>query len=142
LLGLLVAVDPAMPEIATRTKVGLSDIGLALASGASGALAFTTGISAAVIGVMVAVALLPPLVTCGLLVGAGHWAAAFGAFLLVATTVICVNLSGVVTFVLQGVHPHTWWEADRARRATRIAIGLWVGLLAVLVILALWNRAG
>ena len=140
-LGLLVAVDPSMPEIASRTEVGLSDIALALASGASGAMAFTTGISTAVIGVMVAVALLPPLVACGLLVGAGYWAEAFAAFLLVATNVICVNLSGVVTFLMQGVQPSTWWEADRARRATRRAIGLWLALLAALVMLVLWNRA-
>jgi uncharacterized hydrophobic protein (TIGR00341 family) len=141
LLGLLVRVNPGMPEIASRTEVGLSDIALALASGASGALAFTTGISTAVIGVMVAVALMPPLVTCGLLVGAGYMAEAFGAFLLVTTNVICVNLSGVVTFVMQGVRPGTWWEADRARRATWIAIGVWAALLVALVILVLWNRA-
>ncbi len=63
--GWLVPVNPSMPEIASRTAVDLSDIGLALASGAAGALAFTSGISTAVIGVMVAVALLPPLVACG-----------------------------------------------------------------------------
>jgi uncharacterized hydrophobic protein (TIGR00341 family) len=142
LLGLLVTVDPALPEIASRTRVGLSDIALALASGASGALAFTTGISTALIGVMVAVALLPPLVTCGLLVGAGHFPEASGAFLLLATNVICVNLSGVVTFLFQGVHPGSWWEADRARRATRMAIGLWIALLLVLVLLVLWMRPG
>ena len=41
---------------------------MALASGCAGALAFTTGVSAALIGVIVAVALLPPLV----MLGGGH----------------------------------------------------------------------
>jgi len=140
LLGTLVSIDPTLPEIASRTHVGPSDIALALAAGASGALAFTTGISTTLIGVMVAVALLPPLVACGLLVGAGHWGPAFGAILLVATNVICVNLSGVVTFLFQGVHPATWWEADRARRAIRRAIGVWLVLLAALLVLVLWTR--
>jgi hypothetical protein len=46
---------------------------------------------------------------------------------------ICVNLAGVTTFLVQGIHPASWWEKDRAVKATRIAIGLWVALLAGLV---------
>ncbi len=140
LLGLLLAVDPATPEIIARTKVGLSDIVLALASGSAGALAFTTGISTAVIGVMVAVALLPPLVTSGLLLGAGHVQLALGAALLLMANVICVNLAGMITFLAQGIRPRTWWEADRAWRATRIAIALWVTLLGALAVLIRWSR--
>jgi hypothetical protein len=37
---------------------------------------------------------------------------------------ICVNLAGVTTFLVQGIHPASWWEKDRAVKATRIAIGL------------------
>jgi uncharacterized hydrophobic protein (TIGR00341 family) len=77
-IGVLLNVDPATPEIASRNAVGLGDIAVALASGAAGALAFTTGASATLIGVMVAVALLPPLVTFGLLLGGGHAALAMG----------------------------------------------------------------
>ena len=39
----------------------------------------------------------------------------------------------MTTFLVQGIRPATWWEKDRARKATRIAIGLWVVLLAALV---------
>ena len=45
---------------------------------------------------------------------------------------ICVNLAGVITFLVQGIRPATWWEKDRASKATRVAIGLWVALLAAL----------
>ena len=48
-------------EILSRTATGLADIILALAAGAAGALAFTTGVPATLVGVMVAVALMPPL---------------------------------------------------------------------------------
>ncbi len=82
---------------------------------------------------MVAVALLPPFVVFGLLAASGEFAAAGGALLLVATNVICVNLAGVVTFVVQGVRPLSWWEVERARRATRVALATWVVLLVVLV---------
>jgi uncharacterized membrane protein len=83
---------------------------------------------------MVAVALLPPLVTLGMLLGAGYWHQAFGAFLLLATNLICINLSGVTTFLIQGVGPLSWWETGKAKRATRNAILIWTSLLALLVL--------
>jgi uncharacterized hydrophobic protein (TIGR00341 family) len=132
IIGLLLQVDPATPEIASRNGVGLGDLVVALASGAAGALAFTTGVSATLIGVMVAVALLPPLVAFGLLLGSGHAALAMGALSLFLMNLICVNLAGVTTFLVQGIRPATWWEKDRASKATRIAITLWLAVLAAL----------
>jgi len=132
-IALLFRIDASSSEIMSRTNVGLGDVGLALVSGVAGALAFTTGVSAALVGVMVAVALLPPLVSFGLLLGAGRSTAALGALLLLLTNLICVNLAGVVTFMVQGVHPVRWWEAARARRATRFAVATWTALLLALV---------
>jgi uncharacterized hydrophobic protein (TIGR00341 family) len=138
--GLVMDVDPEGPELKARTVVDLGDIGLALAAGSAGALAFTTGVPTVLIGVMVAVALLPPAVTVGMMVGSGEWTAAWGASLLLLTNLICVNLSGVVTFLMQGVRPLTWWESDRAKKATWIAILLWVVLLGTLAALILWTQ--
>ena len=139
-MGYFFETNPSIPEIATRTRADLSDIILALASGCAGVLAFTTGASSAVIGVMVAVALLPPLTVCGLLLGTGQFPEAIGAFLLFITNIICINLAGVITFLVQGVSPRFWWEADRAKKATRKALVLWSIILAVLaVIISLWQ---
>ncbi len=134
-MGALLPFDPEAGQIVSRTDVALSDVVLALAAGCAGALAFTTGLSAALVGVMVAVALLPPLVSAGLLTGAGEWSEAGMAALLLATNVICVNLAGVGTFLWQGVRPRLWWDARRARRMVRVAGAIWAGLLAVLVAL-------
>jgi uncharacterized hydrophobic protein (TIGR00341 family) len=142
IIGLLLHVNPALTEVASRTRVGVGDIVVALASGCAGALAFTTGVSATLIGVMVAVALLPPLVTFGLLLGSGHPEPAMGALSLFLMNLICVNLAGVTTFLVQGIRPATWWEKDRASKATRIAIGLWVALLAALGGMILLLRRG
>ena len=135
LLGLLLTVDSDLTQIASRTQVELSDIALALASGAAGVLAYTIGMSAAVIGVMVAVALLPPLVTAGLLIGDMQWTPAYHAFLLLVTNIICVNISAVATFTIQGVKPRTWYKAEKAKKINRIAFTIWMVLLAVLVLL-------
>ena len=142
ILGALLHVDPTMSELASRTQVGLSDIALALAAGCAGALAFTTGVSATLVGVMVAVALLPPMVTFGLLLGEGQASLALGALSLLLANLICLNLAGVTTFLVQGLRPATWWEKERAAKATRIAISLWVTLLAVLIGLILLLRKG
>lgn len=139
-MGFIFDVDRQLPEIASRTQADIADIILALAAGSAGVFAFTTGASSAVIGVMVAVALLPPLVVCGLHTGSGYFAGAFGAFLLFLVNVICINLSGVGTFLIQGVTPRTWWEADEAKRSSKKAVFAWsVTLLALGIILYLWK---
>jgi uncharacterized hydrophobic protein (TIGR00341 family) len=132
LIGIAVPVDPEVREIAMRTEVSLSDIALALAAGSAGALAFTTGLSTALVGVMVAVALLPPLATVGLLLGSGHAEAAHGALLLTVTNIVCINLAGVATFLWQRVNPRHWWQADRAKRMVRLAAIIWLAVLALL----------
>ena len=132
-IGIVLPIDPTIPEIASRTRVGLSDVTLALAAGIAGTLSVTRGISTALIGVMVAVALLPPLVALGMLIGAGYWSAAEGAGLLTLTNVVAINLAGVVTFLAQGVRPMNWYEAEQAKKATRLAITIWLVALGILV---------
>lgn len=140
LIGAIFRVNPETPAIAARTSVAFGDILLALAAGAAGTLAFTRGLSGAVIGVMVAVALVPPLVVAGVLLGNGQATLACGALLLTAANVICINLAGIVTFFVQGVRPRTWWEAERAKSSARKAIVIWTFLLALLLFI-LWLDA-
>ncbi len=142
IIGVLLYVDPAKAEVASRTRVELSDIAVALASGCAGSLVFTSGLSAALVGVMVSVALFPPLVTCGLLLGGGKYELAIGALSLFLVNLICVNLAGVITFLVKGIQPATLWEKDRATKATRIAIVLWVTLLAALISIILFLNKG
>jgi uncharacterized membrane protein len=115
-----------------RTRPRLSDFLLATAAGSAGTLAFTTGLPGTLIGVMVAVALMPPLLVVGLMLGKLQFQLAFGAFLLLAANVICLNLASVVTFLAQGVRPNSWWQEQRARRATRNSLVIWTALLILL----------
>ena len=142
LIGLVMEFNLAIPQIVSRTTVGLGDIVLALAAGSAAALSLTTGALSALIGVMVAVALLPPVVTVGLLMGAGQWKMALGAMLLLLTNLICINIAGVVTFLARGIRPLTWWEADRAKKATREAITLWTFLLLILMFVIVLSQRG
>jgi len=138
-LGLVLNIDPHVPELISRTDVNFGDVVVALAAGSAAALSFTTGLMSALIGVMVAVALLPPLVAMGMLAGSGHWKMALGSFLLFLANFICVNLSGVITFIVQGIRPLRWWDAQKAKKAARRAITIWTLLLAVLVVLIIFS---
>lgn len=132
LIGISMTVDSELYHIASRTELHLSDIALALASGAAGVLAYTMGMSTAVIGVMVAVALLPPLVVAGLLMGDMQWDLAYYSIILLFTNIICVNLAGIATFILQGVRPRSWYKSQKAKKYNRIALSIWVSLVILL----------
>lgn len=136
-IGAAIDFSPAADQIAARTRVDLGAMALALSAGVAGAISVTRGIPTALIGVMVAVALLPPLVALGMLLGAGYWLPAYGAGLLLLVNVTAINLAAIVTFVAQGVRPSTWFEAQEARHSTIIAIVVWVLLLALLVVAVL-----
>lgn len=133
LIGYFLHVNPDIPEIASRTRVGMENVVLALAAGFAGALAFTAGVPGALVGVMVAVALLPPLVTMGLLLGAGFFNLAWVALLILLINILCVSLAGTISFWVQGIRPSTWWEEGTARRATLLAVVTCSSLLALLI---------
>lgn len=117
-------------ELLARTRVGYGDVALALASGAAAALSLTTGLPTALVGVMVAVAILPPAATAGLMAGGGRLEDATAAAMLLAVNLICVNLAAQIVFAVKGIKPHLWLEQKNARQSTLISALVWAMLLA------------
>ncbi|HYW90854.1 MAG TPA: TIGR00341 family protein [Gammaproteobacteria bacterium] len=132
-VGLLMPLAQLDPGILARTRVGLDSVALALASGAAAALSMTTGLPAVLVGVMVAVALLPPAAVTGLMLGSGRWHLALGGGLLLAVNVVCVNLAAQVVLLVQGLRPRTWLERKKAQQSARISLMFWLLALGVLV---------
>ncbi len=124
-IGLSVAIDPLTPELRNRTMVQPGDIALALACGGAGVLAFSRAASLTLVGVMIAVALVPPLAACGIYLGAGYPAASANALFLFAINLVCVNVAGIATFLLQGLPPKNW-------RMTGGILAMWLFLLFLL----------
>jgi len=120
------------PELLSRTRVGFDSIALALVSGAAAVLSLASGISSVLVGVMVAVALLPPGATMGIMLGAGKFDLAYGALLLLAVNIVCVNLSAKLVFWFKGVQPRTWYEKQKAKKYMNVFIGVWVVSLGIL----------
>jgi len=127
-------------ELETRAALQLSDVLVALAAGVAGALAFSRRAATALVGVMVAVALLPPLAATAVFLTAGDWHKAAGSALLLAVNVVSVNLAGILTFRLQGLKPTLWWRAEYAKRTTLVAAVIWGVLLGTLLVVLLLLR--
>ncbi|WP_396586944.1 TIGR00341 family protein [Bermanella sp. R86510] len=121
-------------ELLSRTTVGLDSLALALASGAAAALSITTGVSSVLVGVMVAVALLPPAVTLGISLGMNQWLYAQGAGLLLVANIASVNLTAQLVMRFKGITPRS--DENRAKALLIFLIGLliWIGLIAYLIV--------
>lgn len=138
-LGLSMSVPYLLPvdihgaELMSRTSVGFDGIVLALASGAAGALSITTGLSTTLVGVMVAVAILPPAATVGIMAAAGEISLALGALTLLAVNIVCVNLSAKIVFLTRGITPRTWVQKKGAKKSMTISMFVWVAFLCFLM---------
>lgn len=126
LIGMFWPYALASEEILSRTDVGYDGIVLAVASGAAAVLSISRGVSSALVGVMVAVALLPPAAAMGILAGAGQMSLAFGAMLLLMVNVVSVNLAAKLVFISRGVQPRTWYKQKKAKEARKWYLRFWV----------------
>lgn len=120
-------------ELLSRTQVGLDSLALALASGAAAALSITTGVSSVLVGVMVAVALLPPTVTLGISLGLQAMPEALGAALLLLANIASVNLTAQVTMRLKGIQPRDPEQQTTATLVFGIGLLVWLSLIGYLI---------
>ena len=136
ILGFIYPFNLDSHELMARTDVGLGSIVLALASGAAAVVSLTTGLASVLVGVMVAVALLPPTATLGLMIGAGQPKLAVGAALLLGVNIVSVNLAAKVVFWFRGVKPRSWLEKRKANQSMVTYIFIWaISLIMLLVVI-------
>jgi uncharacterized hydrophobic protein (TIGR00341 family) len=129
-------------EIQSRTSVGLDSALLAVASGVAAVLSMTSGASAALVGVMVAVALVPPLATTGLLLGHGNTAGAIGSALLLIVNIAAINFAAHVTLFFANVTPRVTKAAGESRKRNLIYALFWLILLMLTNTAAYWHSGG
>ncbi|MDH5601405.1 MAG: TIGR00341 family protein [Gammaproteobacteria bacterium] len=133
IIGLIWPLNFDSQELMARTDVGFDGIVLALVSGAAAVLSLTAGLSSSLVGVMVAVALLPPTATLGLMLGAGNFQHALGAGLLLAVNIVCVNFASNIVFLLKGIKPRTWYEKQKAKQSMIVFVLFWLVVLILLI---------
>ena len=112
-------------QVMSRTSPKQLDLMIALASGGAGAYALSrTDVADALPGVAIAISLVPPLNTAGILLAAGENDLAKGAALLFMTNFAAILLAGTVTFLATGLAS----GVGRSRRDLR------TGLIAIVVV--------
>jgi len=134
-LTLLLPVAQPTGEILARVRPNLLDLGVALAAGAAAAYAVSrASVAAALPGVAISVALVPPLGVVGYGLGTSRFDIAGGALLLFLTNLGGIVLVGVVVFLMMGFRPTRAERGVRARQATFFAV---IGLVVVALPLGL-----
>ncbi|MDH3583728.1 MAG: DUF389 domain-containing protein, partial [Phycisphaerae bacterium] len=120
-------------EMASRGRPNPLDLGVAFISGMAAAYATARpNLSAALPGVAIAAALVPPIATSGLALAAGEFMVSAGAALLFLTNIVAVVLGAAVSLFAVGLrveHPH-----GREKQWTKRVVLSLVLAAAVLVI--------
>ena len=119
-------------EVLSRSQVDFLLILLAITSGVAGAYSLTQDMPETLVGVMMAVSVLPPLVASGIMLSKHMFLQASAAVILFLINAVCINLSGVVTFAANGIRPLKIWEAKRAQKALILSITVWLLSLIIL----------
>ncbi|MGF1537891.1 MAG: TIGR00341 family protein [Elainellaceae cyanobacterium] len=113
------------PEILSRTRPTLIDLGVAIAAGAAGAFANSRRrIADALPGVAIAVALVPPLSVVGIGFAQGNEQVGVGALILFITNLIGIVFSGSLVFLLQ-----RYGSVERAKQ------GLFAGVVMLTLLM-------
>lgn len=128
---------PSMPELnaelSGRTNPNLLDLWIALFSGVAAAFALARpGLVAALPGVAIAAALVPPIATVGICLAAGQLTAAAGAALLFATNLVAIIMASAGTLYLMGI------RANHNQTGTRLFVKrIWAILLVAIMVLSI-----
>jgi uncharacterized hydrophobic protein (TIGR00341 family) len=121
-----------IPEVDERLTPDLLSLVIALGAGAAGAISLSSGVSSALVGVMIAAALVPPTAVVGIGLAWGAPEAVVGSAILVLVNILSINFVAIGVLWDQGYRPERWIQQSEARRATvyRIVV-LGMGLLVL-----------
>ena len=116
-------------EVLARTHPTPFDLGIALAGGAAAAYALAQPrLSAALPGVAIATALMPPVCTIGIGLSLGDSNVALGATLMFVTNFAAISFAGILVFVTLGFHPrqggNNWYGLPRSAVASALLVTL------------------
>lgn len=125
-------------EIQSRTDTNPIFIVVAVMLGIAGGLAMLTAIPEIIVGVAIAVALIPPATTVGIGLGLGSAQIAEGASFVLLSNLLGLIMGLMIVFLLKKVSPRGLQEKQKAIQSHRISILLLVILAIGLAIMQLF----
>ena len=127
------SLDPsAIEQVQERLSPDFLSLAVALGAGVAGAVSLTTGVSSALVGVMIAVALVPPAATVGIGIAYGSVSMVVSSGVLVVVNVLSINLAALSVLWYYGYRPQRIFREDDARAATVRRVAVLVLVIAVL----------
>ncbi|WP_255197919.1 TIGR00341 family protein [Halorarius litoreus] len=127
------AFDPtSIGQIRERLNPDFLSLAVALGSGVAGAVALTTGVSTALVGVMIAVALVPPAATVGIGIAYGDPSMVLSSGILAVVNGLSINLAALLVLWYSGYRPERFFREADARSATIRRVAFIVAVIALL----------
>ena len=131
-----------IPQVTERTSPNFLVLFLALGSGLAGAISIMRGAGSALVGVAIAVALIPPAATSGLGLAFGLPGVAIAAAVLVLVNLLAINISALILFYLSGFKPLDAGQLEGVKasvfsRIVVIAIG--IAVLSIVLGAVTWT---
>lgn len=130
-------------EIMARTRPDLFDVIIAIASGTVGAYGYANKkVSSTLVGIAIAVALMPPLCTIGIGIGTLNLDMTLGATTLFLINLVSISLSSAVIFWVMRIHPVLADKEMVKKRAIHQIIVSFVILTAITIPVSyfMWER--
>ena len=106
----------SISQIRERFRPDVLSLVVALGSGAAGVISLASGLSSALVGVMIAVALVPPAATVGIGIAWGNTALAVGSSVLLLVNVLSINLAALLVLWYMGYRPDKWFHLEQTRQ--------------------------
>lgn len=131
-----------IPQIAERTSPNFLSLFLALGSGIAGALSIMRGSGSTLVGVAIAVALVPPAATSGLGIAFGLPGVAIAGAVLVVVNLLAINVSALILFWAAGFKPLDAgaFEGVRASIASRVVVfAVAIAVLSIVLGAVTWT---
>ncbi|MFC7176248.1 TIGR00341 family protein [Halosegnis marinus] len=127
------SLDPgSLGQVRERLNPDFLSLVVALGSGVAGAVSLTTGVSSALVGVMIAVALVPPAATVGIGIAYGSVSMAVSSGVLAVVNGLSINLAALSVLWYYGYRPARFFREDEARTATVRRVAVLVVAVALL----------
>lgn len=125
--------DPTtLSEVEGRLAPNVLSLAVALGAGVAGIVSLTAGVSTALVGVMIAVALVPPAATIGIAIAWRLPNAALGSSVLTLVNLLSINTAALAVLWYQGYRPEPIFRREEARTATVKRLVVLVGAVALL----------
>lgn len=121
-----------IPAITERFTPNFLSLLLALGAGAAGVISLMRGAGSVIVGVMIAVALVPPAATVGLGIAWLDFGVALGGTVNVLVNLLSINLTALALLWVSGYRPERVRSVGEARSRTLVRIAVILVAIAVL----------